>query len=61
MLVIKNFIIDEAKVLAKIQVSKAKPKKQNREKYIIYYPTRPRGPPLKDSAGIRVIATTAWK
>ena len=30
MLVIKNFIIDEAKVLAKIQVSKAKPKKQNR-------------------------------
>ena len=30
MLVIKNFIIDEEKVLAKIQVSKAKPKKQNR-------------------------------
>lgn len=30
MLVIKNFIIDEDKVLAKIQVSKAKPKKQNR-------------------------------
>ena len=31
MLVIKNFIIDESKVLAKIQVSKAKkPKPQNR-------------------------------
>ncbi|MEC8536914.1 MAG: membrane protein insertase YidC, partial [Bacteroidota bacterium] len=30
MLLIKNFIIDEAKVLAKIQVSKAKPIKQNR-------------------------------
>ena len=30
MLVIKNYIIDEDKVLAKIQVSKAKPKKQNR-------------------------------
>ena len=30
MLLIKNFIIDEAKVLEKIQVSKAKPKKQNR-------------------------------
>lgn len=30
MLVIKNFIIDEEKVLAKIQVSRAKPKKQNR-------------------------------
>ena len=30
MIVIKNFIIDEDKVLAKIQVSKAKPKKQNR-------------------------------
>ena len=30
MLVIKNFIIDEDKVLAQIQVSKAKPKKQNR-------------------------------
>jgi len=30
MVVIKNFIIDEDKVLAKIQVSKAKPKKQNR-------------------------------
>ena len=30
MIVIKNFIIDEEKVLAKIQVSKAKPKKQNR-------------------------------
>ncbi|SHH37041.1 membrane protein insertase YidC [Winogradskyella jejuensis] len=30
MLVIKNYIIDEEKVLAKIQVSKSKPKKQNR-------------------------------
>jgi len=30
MLVIKNFIIDEEKVLAKIQVSKTKPKKQSR-------------------------------
>jgi YidC/Oxa1 family membrane protein insertase len=30
MIVIKNYIIDEDKVLAKIQVSKAKPKKQNR-------------------------------
>ena len=30
MLVIKNYIIDEEKVLAKIYVSKAKPKKQNR-------------------------------
>ena len=30
MIVIKNYIIDEEKVLAKIQVSKAKPKKQNR-------------------------------
>jgi YidC/Oxa1 family membrane protein insertase len=31
MLVIKNFIIDESKVLARIQVSKAKkPKAQNR-------------------------------
>ena len=30
MLVIKNYIIDEDKVLAKIQVSKSKPKKQNR-------------------------------
>lgn len=30
MLVIKNYIIDEDKVLAKIQVNKAKPKKQNR-------------------------------
>ena len=30
MLVIKNYIIDEDKVLAKIQMSKAKPKKQNR-------------------------------
>lgn len=30
MLVIKNFIIDEDKVLRKIEVSKAKPKKQNR-------------------------------
>lgn len=30
MLVIKNYIIDEEKVLAKINVSKAKPKKQNR-------------------------------
>lgn len=30
MLVIKKFIIDEDKVLAQIQVSKAKPKKQNR-------------------------------
>ncbi|MCC1485409.1 membrane protein insertase YidC [Winogradskyella immobilis] len=30
MLVIKNYIIDEEKVLAKIQVSKAKPKKENR-------------------------------
>ena len=30
MIVIKNFIIDEEKVLAKIQVSKAKPKKQSR-------------------------------
>ena len=29
MLVIKNYIIDEEKVLAKINVSKAKPKKQN--------------------------------
>ena len=27
---IKNYIIDEEKVLAKIQVSKSKPKKQNR-------------------------------
>ena len=30
MLVIKNYIIDEEKVLAKIEVSKAKPKKENR-------------------------------
>ena len=30
MLVIKNYIIDEKKVLAKIEVSKSKPKKQNR-------------------------------
>ncbi|MDA8768659.1 membrane protein insertase YidC [Winogradskyella sp.] len=30
MLVIKNYIIDEDKVLTKIQVSKSKPKKQNR-------------------------------
>ncbi|RZN81520.1 MAG: membrane protein insertase YidC [Winogradskyella sp.] len=30
MLVIKNYIIDEEKVLAKIEVSKSKPKKQNR-------------------------------
>ncbi|WP_282043141.1 membrane protein insertase YidC [Winogradskyella flava] len=30
MLVIKNYIIDEDKVLAKIEVSKSKPKKQNR-------------------------------
>ena len=30
MLVIKNYIIDEDKVLAKIQVNKAKPKEQNR-------------------------------
>ena len=30
MLVIKNYIIDEDKVLAKIQINKAKPKKQNR-------------------------------
>ena len=30
MLVIKNFIIDEDKIHAKIQVTKAKPKKQNR-------------------------------
>ncbi|WP_115461561.1 membrane protein insertase YidC [Winogradskyella aurantiaca] len=30
MLVIKNYIIDEDKVLAKIEVSKAKPKKENR-------------------------------
>ena len=30
MLVIKNYIIDEEKVLAKINVSKAKPKKQSR-------------------------------
>lgn len=30
MLVIKNFIIDEEKVLAKIEVSKSKPKKENR-------------------------------
>lgn len=30
MLVIKNYIIDEEKVLAKIQVSKTKPKKENR-------------------------------
>lgn len=30
MLVIKNYIIDEQKVLAKIEVSKSKPKKQNR-------------------------------
>ena len=30
MLVIKNFIIDEDKIHAKIQVNKAKPKKQNR-------------------------------
>lgn len=30
MLVIKNFIIDEDKVLAQIQVSKLKPKKQSR-------------------------------
>ena len=30
MLVIKNYIIDEDKVLAKIQVNKSKPKKQNR-------------------------------
>ena len=30
MLVIKNYIIDEDKVLAKIETSKAKPKKQNR-------------------------------
>ena len=30
MLVIKNYIIDEDKVLAKIEVNKAKPKKENR-------------------------------
>jgi YidC/Oxa1 family membrane protein insertase len=30
MLVIKNYIIDEDKVLAKIEVSKTKPKKQNK-------------------------------
>lgn len=30
MIVIKNYIIDEDKVLAKIEVSKSKPKKQNR-------------------------------
>ena len=30
MIVIKNYIIDESKVLAKIQVNKSKPKKQNR-------------------------------
>jgi YidC/Oxa1 family membrane protein insertase len=30
MLVIKNYIIDEDKVLAKIQINKSKPKKQNR-------------------------------
>jgi YidC/Oxa1 family membrane protein insertase len=30
MIVIKNYIIDEEKVLAKIEVSKSKPKKQNR-------------------------------
>ena len=30
MLIIKNFIIDEDKVLRKIEVNKAKPKKQNR-------------------------------
>ncbi|NNC44319.1 MAG: membrane protein insertase YidC [Winogradskyella sp.] len=30
MLVIKNYVIDEEKVLAKIEVSKSKPKKQNR-------------------------------
>ncbi|RNC86829.1 MAG: membrane protein insertase YidC [Winogradskyella sp.] len=30
MLVIKNYIIDEEKVLAKIEISKSKPKKQNR-------------------------------
>ena len=30
MLVIKNYIIDEKKVLAKIEVNKAKPKKENR-------------------------------
>ena len=38
MLLIKNFIIDEAKVLAKIQVSKAKPIKQNRFQGIIPSP-----------------------
>jgi len=30
MLVIKNYIIDEDKVLAKIEVSKTKPKKQSK-------------------------------
>lgn len=30
MLVIKNYIIDENKVLAQIEVNKAKPKKQNK-------------------------------
>lgn len=30
MIVIKNFIIDEDKVLAKIEVSKSKPRKENR-------------------------------
>jgi len=30
MIVIKNYILDEEKIHAKIQVSKAKPKKQNR-------------------------------
>ena len=30
MLVIKNFIIDESRIHAKIQVQKAKPKKQNK-------------------------------
>lgn len=30
MIVIKNYIIDEDKVLEKIEVNKAKPKKENR-------------------------------
>ena len=30
LLVIKNFILDEDKILAKIEVNKAKPKKENR-------------------------------
>ena len=30
MIVIKNYIIDEEKVLAKIEVSKSKPRKENR-------------------------------